>query len=208
MHKVLIIDDDPVFARMLSRALGQRNFETSVAHNLFDAESLAQEMRPDVVLLDLNLSGRNGLQFIGTLNAIGVSAKVILLSAYGNPRTAARAVREGAVDFLAKPVDGDEIEFAIQRALNTRPPVPQTLTTPEEVRRVHIVELYERNDRNVSLTARMLGMHRRTLQRILDRESMPGGRRRRRPSQFTRTLRLARIWTKWLSKGRRARASA
>ena len=152
---------------------------------------------PQLVVLDLNLNGENGVNFIPHAHAANPDVKVVVLTAYGCPRSAAWAIRNGAADYIAKPVDADEIDHALQRAFRGSVPVPPSLLPPDEARNIHIVDFYEKNDCNVSQTARHLGMHRRTLQRMLERMHITATRRH--SSRFGRAKRLVRLWSRLLS---------
>ena len=174
MRRLLIVDDDVPFARVVGRAMSARGYEVSVCHALSDAVATAQSFAPEFVLLDLNINGENGVSIIPRLKEINNRCVIVVLTSYGSIRSAVSAARHGASDYVTKPADADEIDHALKRCANIRAPLPDHLPSPEDVREAHIVEFFEKNDRRVSTTARMLGLHRRTLQRTLERLGLNG----------------------------------
>lgn len=192
MPTILIVEDDIIFARLLARELRRRDYAVDTARDLADAEHRARASVPDVILLDVKLASENGLDFLRLAHSIDPSIKIVVLTGYGDPRLAASCVRNGAVDCIAKPVDAAEIDFAIQRVLKGAVPVPASLMPPRTARNLHIREHFEKNDGNVTKTARDLGMHRRTLQRLLERMGVTTSARN--VSRFGRAKRLARLW--------------
>ncbi len=169
MSKIMIVEDDEIFAGILAKNLNKRGYEAKVTKDLHAAKRGITEFEPDTVLLDVNVKGDNGLDLIPIVKAHNASARIVVLSSFGAPRTAAWAIRNGASEYLSKPADINEIIHAIKGKESAIESVPSTFMSPDEVRDAHILQFFEQNDRNVSQTARALGMHRRTLQRILDR---------------------------------------
>jgi two-component system response regulator RegA len=115
----------------------------------------------------MRLEDGNGLDVIAELAKVRPDARAIVLTGYGNIATAVTAVKLGAVDYLAKPADADEVTDALLAAGNEKAPPPENPMSADRVRWEHIQRVYELCNRNVSETARRLNMHRRTLQRIL-----------------------------------------
>jgi two-component system response regulator RegA len=122
---------------------------------------------PNYAVVDMRLEDGNGLQIIETIRKRKPDSRVIVLTGYGNIATAVTAVKLGAIDYLAKPADADEIHAALTRTEGEHPSLPENPMSADRVRWEHIQRVYEMCDRNVSETARRLSMHRRTLQRIL-----------------------------------------
>ena len=171
-NSLLILDDDTAFRNRLSRALEKRGYDVVTAETLTEATDLARRLAPAFAVLDLRLSDGSGLDIVPVLHDARPDARIIMLTGYGNIATAVAAVKAGAIDYIAKPADADQIEAALQaktdRAL---PPPPENPMSADRVRWEHIQRVFEQCDRNVSETARRLKMHRRTLQRILNKHA-------------------------------------
>ena len=163
---LLIADDDAAFRNRIARALELRGFIVTAVGSV--AEALAQTARPPAfAVLDLRLGDGNGLELVQPLRQARPDIRIVVLTGYGNIATAVAAVKEGAVDYLAKPADGDEIFAALMATGAGKPQPPEHPMSADRVRWEHIQRIYELCERNVSETARRLNMHRRTLQRIL-----------------------------------------
>jgi two-component system, response regulator RegA len=164
---LLLVDDDKPFLTRLTRAMESRGFtvraEDTVQGGL-DAVSLSA---PAYAVVDLRLNDGNGISVIEAIRVKRADAKVIVLTGYGNIATAVTAVKLGAVDYLAKPADADDIFNALTRQGDAKLELPENPMSADRVRWEHIQRVYEICERNVSETARRLNMHRRTLQRIL-----------------------------------------
>ncbi len=197
MRRLLIVEDDAIYAALLARALRARRYEVEVAEDLADALTKLQIFVPEQVILDLNLKGESGIELIPEVLEYSRGARIIMLTSYGNLRTAARAVRLGAANVLAKPLTIDEIEHALNGAGGCATPSAALGMGPDVARDTHIVEFFEKNDRNVTKTARALDMHRRTLQRLLRKSkiTVPHEPLRRPHTAFGRARRLARFWS-------------
>ena len=164
---LLIVEDDKPFLERLSRAMEARGFTVRTSGSV--AEGLQEIARhaPAFAVVDLRLGDGNGLDVVSALKRQRPDARAIVLTGYGNIATAVSAVKLGAFDFLAKPADADEIHAALAAQRDARPQPPENPMSADRVRWEHIQRVYELCSRNVSETARRLGMHRRTLQRIL-----------------------------------------
>ncbi|HEX7813623.1 response regulator transcription factor [Dyella sp.] len=181
---LLIIDDDPTFARVLARALGSRGFEVITASNADEARAMTRRHHPRYCVLDLKLGEENGLRLIPELKALVPDIRVLLLTGYASIATAVEAIKRGAHDYLSKPVDADAVVRALLDGDNA-PSEEDVIDAPEAplaLRRLeweHIQRVLTECDGNISETARRLGMHRRTLQRKLSkhpvRERPEGG---------------------------------
>ena len=148
-----------------------RGFEVSTAETVADALRLVKELKPAFAVVDMRFGDGNGLDVIKQLNSLRPDARVIMLTGYGNIATAVTAVKLGAIDYLAKPADADEVYAALIADPEDKAPPPENPMSADRVRWEHIQRVYELCNRNVSETARRLNMHRRTLQRILAKRS-------------------------------------
>jgi two-component system response regulator RegA len=164
---LLIVDDDKAFLQRLARAMEKRGFVTETAETVAEARAKVESANPDFAVVDMRLEDGNGLDVIEILRARKPDARAIILTGYGNIATAVTAVKLGAVDYLSKPADADEIHAALMQKTDERAQPPENPMSADRVRWEHIQRVYELCDRNVSETARRLNMHRRTLQRIL-----------------------------------------
>ena len=170
----LLIDDDEVYARVLQRSLERRGLALRVAHNAHDALDLAQAWPPDFALVDLKLGGESGLNLIAPLRALRADMRIILVTGYASVATAVEAIKRGADNYLPKPVTA----AALLRALQDEAPLEEaeTMTPLSRLEWEHIQQAMQACDGNVSAAARLLGMHRRSLQRKLAKR--PGPERR------------------------------
>lgn len=164
---LLIVDDDKSFAARLSRAMETRGFIVHVAENVQDGLTAIRGQAPAFAVVDMRLDDGNGLDVVAQLKTLRPDARVVVLTGYGNIATAVTAVKLGALDYLAKPADADDILAALLAPTNQKALPPENPMSADRVRWEHIQRVYELCDRNVSETARRLNMHRRTLQRIL-----------------------------------------
>ncbi|MEM0923237.1 MAG: ActR/PrrA/RegA family redox response regulator transcription factor [Pseudomonadota bacterium] len=168
---LLIVDDDAPFRQRLARAMEKRGFVPSMAESVSEGLSLARQSPPAFAVVDLRLEDGNGLDVVETIRDIRPDSRVIVLTGYGAIATAVAAVKIGAVDYLSKPADADDVEKALLTGGGEKPPPPENPMSADRVRWEHIQRVFELCDRNVSETARRLNMHRRTLQRILAKRS-------------------------------------
>ncbi len=163
----LVLDDDAAFRSRLSRALTQRGFEVADVASVAEARTAAEERPPAFAVLDMRLEDGSGLDIVDELHRRRPDCRVVMLTGYGNIATAVAAVKAGAVDYLSKPADADDVAKALLAPPGENPAPPDNPMSADRVRWEHIQRVYELCDRNVSETARRLNMHRRTLQRIL-----------------------------------------
>ena len=166
-RSVLIVEDDHSFLQRLAKALEQRGFTVTTAESVADGLLQVEKVSPAFAVVDMRLGDGNGLDVISALKRRRPDARGIILTGYGNIATAVNAVKLGAVDYLAKPVDADDVVAALLAQDNARIEPPENPMSADRVRWEHIQRIYEMCGRNVSETARRLNMHRRTLQRIL-----------------------------------------
>jgi two-component system, response regulator RegA len=166
-RSLLIVEDDKSFLQRLARAMEARGFTVSTAESIADGLLQVEKAPPAFAVVDMRLGDGNGLDVISAMKRRRPEARAIILTGYGNIATAVNAVKLGAVDYLAKPVDADDVVAALLALDNKKIEPPENPMSADRVRWEHIQRIYELCGRNVSETARRLNMHRRTLQRIL-----------------------------------------
>jgi len=164
---LLLMDDDAPFRNRLARALEARGFEVTQAEGVHQALDIIKTSPPAYAVMDMRLEDGNGLKAIEALHERRPDAHAIMLTGYGNIATAVTAIKSGAVDYLSKPADADDVVKALLAIENHAPPPPENPMSADRVRWEHIQRVYALCGNNVSETARRLNMHRRTLQRIL-----------------------------------------
>ena len=164
---LLIVEDDKSFLTRLARAMEARGFAVATAETVADGLLQVEKAPPFYAVVDMRLADGNGLDVISALKRKRPDARGIILTGYGNIASAVNAVKLGAVDYLAKPVDADDVVAALLALDGRTITPPDNPMSADRVRWEHIQRIYELCDRNVSETARRLNMHRRTLQRIL-----------------------------------------
>jgi two-component system response regulator RegA len=168
----LVVDDDVLYARTLQRSLERRHVQLRVAHDGASALAVAQSNAPDFVLLDLRLGSESGLDLIAPLRELGSQIRIILMTGYASVATAVDAIKRGADDYLAKPVGAD----ALLRVLHGVPDVVEAAPTMTPLGRLeweHIQQALHESRGNIAAAARLLGMHRRSLQRKLFKRPGP-----------------------------------
>jgi two-component system, response regulator RegA len=164
---LLIVEDDKSFLQRLARAMESRGFTVTTAESVADGLTQLETTSPAFAVVDMRLEDGNGLEVISALKRRRPDARAIILTGYGNIATAVNAVKLGAVDYLSKPVDADDVVAALLALEGRKAEPPENPMSADRVRWEHIQRIYELCGRNVSETARRLNMHRRTLQRIL-----------------------------------------
>ncbi len=166
-RSLLVLDDDLALRTRLGRALEQRGFVVTTAGGVVEALEAVRAAPPAFAVLDMRLEDGTGLKVVEAIRDARPDARVIMLTGYGNIATAVAAVKAGAVDYLAKPADADDVARALLAAGDMQAAPPDNPMSADRVRWEHIQRVYELCGHNVSETARRLSMHRRTLQRIL-----------------------------------------
>lgn len=164
---LLLVEDDRPFLARLARAMEGRGFQVETAETAEEAINKIRTSPPAFAVIDMRLTDGNGLDVVEALREKRQDARAIILTGYGNIATAVTAVKLGAIDYLSKPADADDIYNALMRREGEKAEPPENPMSADRVRWEHIQRVYEMCDRNVSETARRLNMHRRTLQRIL-----------------------------------------
>src|ERR1700760_14379 len=166
-RSLLIVEDDKSFLQRLARAMEGRGFTVTTAESVAEGLKQLEQSAPAFAVVDMRLADGNGLDVVSALKRRRPDARAIILTGYGNIATAVNAVKIGAVDYLAKPVDADDVVAALLAHEGKAAEPPENPMSADRVRWEHIQRIYEFCGRNVSETARRLNMHRRTLQRIL-----------------------------------------
>ena len=168
---LLIVDDDNPFRDRLARAMEKKGFSVSQAEGVKKGIDLIKSKKPAFAVVDLRLGDGNGLEVVKELQASNSNCKIIMLTGYGNIPTAVAAIKQGAIDYLAKPADADDVEKALLADPTKNAQPPENPMSADRIKWEHIHRVFELCNRNVSETPRRLKMHRRTLQRILSKRS-------------------------------------
>jgi two-component system, response regulator RegA len=166
-RSMLVLDDDAPFRTRLARALGLRGFDVHPAGTVAEARDILRTTPPAFAVVDLRLEDGSGLEVVEALHQAREDSHAVILTGYGAIATAVAAVKAGAIDYLPKPADVDDVVNALLTGRDDRPGPPENPMSADRVRWEHIQRVYELCNHNVSETARRLNMHRRTLQRIL-----------------------------------------
>jgi two-component system response regulator RegA len=168
---LLILDDDDPFRSRLARAMEKKGFEVKEAKSVEEGLKIIQNTPTSFAVVDLRLEDGSGLNVVKALHKYKKESRIVMLTGYGNLPTAVAAVKVGAIDYIAKPVDADDIEAALLASSESKAKPPENPMSADRVKWEHIHRVFELCNRNVSETARRLKMHRRTLQRILSKRS-------------------------------------
>ena len=165
---LLIVDDDEVFCAVLSDALGERGYQVVTAHTLDDGLRQAQKLEPEYAVVDLRIGRDSGLVLAERLHAMDENTRIVILTGYASIATAVEAIKLGAVHYLAKPADADEILASLHKDQgDPRTPLADAPLTVRRLEWEHLQKVLAECDNNISAAARKLRMHRRTLQRKL-----------------------------------------
>ncbi|MDC2979323.1 ActR/PrrA/RegA family redox response regulator transcription factor [Pelagibacteraceae bacterium] len=171
VKKLLIVDDDLPFRERLTRSMEKKGFEVTASPGFKESLVLAEANLFDYAIVDMRLEDGSGLELLKEIKKISPNTKSLLLTGYGNIATAVAAIKSGAIDYLPKPAEIDQIYDALTNHKETLPPPPENPMTADRIRWEHIQRVFIQCNRNVSETARRLRMHRRTLQRILNKHA-------------------------------------
>ncbi|SEN25606.1 response regulator transcription factor [Nitrosomonas marina] len=165
---LLIVDDDEIFSDVLAKAMAKRNFNVHTTHTIEAALNMAESIAPEYAIVDLKLSSDSGLVLVEKLKTLDPGTRIVMLTGYASIATAVEAIKLGATHYLAKPVDADEIMAAFERTSGeTDTPISANPLSVGRLEWEYIHRILAENDYNISVTARALNMHRRTLQRKL-----------------------------------------
>ena len=156
---LLLVDDDSPFRERLARAMEKKGFQVSQAEGVKKGIEAVKQECPGFAVVDLRLADGNGLEVVKEIKNLNPDSRVIMLTGYGNIPTAVAAVKDGAIDYLAKPADADDVEKALLADLNQKAPPPENPMSADRVKWEHIHRVFELCNRNVSETARRLKKH-------------------------------------------------
>jgi len=173
LPSLLLVDDDELFSRVMGQALAKRGFEVQIAHDVDQALELSKTNPPEFATVDLNMPGKSGLELVKHLIELDSNTRIVVVTGYASITTAVEAVKLGAMHYLAKPTDADEVVAAFYKEEGDASVAVSN--QPLSVNRLeweHIQKVLGEHEGNISATARALGMHRRTLQRKLQRRPM------------------------------------
>ena len=168
---LLIVDDDNPLRDRLARAMEKKGFQVNQAESVEKGISQARNAPPAFAVVDLRLNDGSGLEVIKEIQKLKRDSRVVMLTGYGNIPTAVAAIKAGAIDYIPKPADADDLENALLASSESKAIPPENPMSADRVKWEHIHRVFELCNRNVSETARRLKMHRRTLQRILSKRS-------------------------------------
>ena len=168
---LLIVDDDAPLRDRLSRAMEKKGFVVSQAESVKKGILEVNNKPPAFAIVDLRLNDGNGLEVVKEIQKLRKDSRIVMLTGYGNIPTAVAAVKAGAIDYIPKPADAEDIEKALLASIDSKAKPPENPMSADRVKWEHIHRVFELCNRNVSETARRLKMHRRTLQRILSKRS-------------------------------------
>ena len=168
---LLLVDDDNPFRERLARAMEKKGFQVIQAEGVKKGIDAVKTKKPAFAVVDLRLNDGNGLEVVKEIQNSNENSRIVMLTGYGNIPTAVSAIKQGAIDYMSKPADADDVEKALLADTNKRADPPENPMSADRVKWEHIHRVFELCNRNVSETARRLKMHRRTLQRILSKRS-------------------------------------
>jgi len=167
---LLLVDDDPTFTRVMARAMSRRGLQVSIAGSAEEGFALAKQDIPDYAVLDLKMEGDSGLVLLPKLLELDPEMRVLILTGYSSIATAVEAIKRGACNYLCKPADADDVLAALlSQHADLDSLVPENPMSVDRLQWEHIQRVLSEHDGNISATARALGMHRRTLQRKLQK---------------------------------------
>ncbi|MDD5757912.1 MAG: response regulator [Desulfobulbaceae bacterium] len=176
LHAILLVDDEDVFRNRLAVALRRRGFVVYEAGDYDEALTQLATIMPDMALVDLRMPGRSGLELVAEIKRLRPTIRIVVLTGYGSIATASQAIKLGALNYLPKPADVDEILQAFAEDDQLAIPVSSEDLTPPSLARVeweHIQRVLTDCDGNISEAARKLNIHRRSLQRKLFKFAPP-----------------------------------
>lgn len=169
LPSLLLVDDDLTFCKVLKNALEKRGYQVSVAHSVEAAKPLAANNPPEFAVVDLKMHGASGLSLVEMLHDLDPNTRIVMLTGYAAINTAIEAIKLGATHYLAKPANADEIVAAFGHVADSNAAIQIATPAIYELTWEHIQRVLHEHDDNISATARALNMHRRTLQRKLNK---------------------------------------
>lgn len=169
--QLLLVDDDPTYCSVLGRALKKRSYDVGIAHDLRSGIELAEETNPEFAVIDLRIGHESGLEMVKRLKEIDENTHIVMLTGFASIATAVESIKLGATHYLTKPADTDEIINALNRGEgDSKISVKERPLSVKRLEWEHLQKVLMEHDGNISAAARALGMHRRTLQRKLDKK--------------------------------------
>ncbi|HJP35192.1 MAG TPA: response regulator transcription factor [Gammaproteobacteria bacterium] len=170
-HKrFLIIDDDETFGAVLAASIEKRGHEVDVALDGERALTVLRAKGARFIVLDLRIGEVSGLELIPSLLAISPDAQIVVLTGFASIATAVEAIKLGAVHYLTKPADADEILAGFARtAGDENIEVECAPVSLDRLEWEYIQKTLNECGGNISTAAKRLGLHRRTLQRKLQK---------------------------------------
>jgi two-component system response regulator RegA len=167
-QRFLLVDDDEIFASVMARSLMRRGHSAEVAADGAQAQALIRAAGFDIAVVDLKLENESGLNLIPILKSLSPALRILMLTGYASIATAVEAVKRGAENYLPKPAAADDVLRVMGLVGDGEgPEIQERPLNPDRLKWEHIQRVLAEQDNNISATARALGMHRRTLQRIL-----------------------------------------
>tara|TARA_Y100000590_G_scaffold117197_1_gene133946 strand:+ start:456 stop:983 length:528 start_codon:yes stop_codon:yes gene_type:complete len=170
-NELIIIDDDHLFRERLARSMEKKGFTVESFGTSLESIKRIKEKKFDYAIVDMRLEDGSGLEIIKEIKKYNTETRSLLLTGYGNIATAVAAIKTGAIDYLPKPAEVEQIYEALTSLKDILPSLPNNPMTADRIRWEHIQRIFTQCNRNVSETARRLRMHRRTLQRILNKHA-------------------------------------
>ena len=167
---LLLVDDDETFCSVLKPALEKRDFQVSIANDVKSGISLAEQTEPEYAVIDLRIGLDSGLEMVKKLISLDDNTQIVMLTGFASIATAVEAIKLGAIHYLTKPANADEIVNALYK--NEGDSSLEINQNPLSVKRLeweHLQKVLMQHEGNISAAARALNMHRRTLQRKLDK---------------------------------------
>ena len=167
---LLLVDDDPIYCSVLGQALAKRDYDVHIAHDLESGIQQAQNVHPEYAVVDLRIGNESGLEVVKKLTEMEEDIHIVVLTGFASIATAVESIKLGATHYLTKPADTDEIINALNRAQgDSNISVKERPLSVKRLEWEHLQKVLMEHNGNISAAARALGMHRRTLQRKLDK---------------------------------------
>jgi two-component system response regulator RegA len=168
--RLLLVDDDETYCSVLQQALEKRNFQVTTTNDITSGMELAEQVIPEYAVVDLRIGHQSGLELVEKLIELDSNTKIIMLTGYASIATAVESIKLGAIHYLTKPANADEIVRALHK--NDGDSTVDISENPLSVKRLeweHLQKVLMQHDGNISAASRALNMHRRTLQRKLEK---------------------------------------
>ena len=168
-NHILIVDDDETFAKTLARVIKRAGYSCLTAHSISEANKIANDLKPQYAVVDLKIAHESGLDLIPLLLTINQDMRILILTGYASIATAVEAIKLGAIQYLTKPVESQDILKVLIEDISPETKIPDNPISVKRLEWEHLQKVLQENNGNVSATAKALNMHRRTLQRKLQK---------------------------------------